>query len=194
MQIPLTLDQSSKQSLTAQLAGQLREAIVRGRIARGTKLPSSRRLSEQLGVSRNTVMRAYEDLCSEGYVEARPASCVAVASTLPESMVLPAQPLSDGSRDDGAEMPTPARRPRCQELVSHNRNRLSFDFFPGRPNAGLFPIKTWRRLMQGCLSHGGAVGLSQYGDPAGLIALRSAIASHLAIARGIVADRAASSS
>ena len=59
--------------------------------------------SEQLGVSRNTVMRAYEDLCSEGYVEARPASCVAVASTLPESMVLPARPLSDGSRDDGAD-------------------------------------------------------------------------------------------
>jgi GntR family transcriptional regulator/MocR family aminotransferase len=188
MQIPLTLDQSAEQSLTAQLAGQLREAIVRGRIARGTKLPSSRRLSEQLGVSRNTVMRAYEDLCSEGYVEARPASCVAVASTLPEGVVPLAQALSETSPNDGADMPMPARQPRCQELVNRNRNRLPFDFFPGRPNAGLFPIKTWRRLMQGCLSHGGAVGLSQYGDPAGSIALRTAIASHLAITRGIVAD------
>mgnify|MGYP000243358025 CR=1 FL=1 len=44
---------------------------------------------------------------------------------------------------------------------------------PGRPDAGLFPIKTWRRLIQNCLSHGGAVGLSQYGDPAGAIALRT---------------------
>src|ERR1700719_2927324 len=61
-------------------------------------------------------------------------------------------------------------------------------FFPGRPNAGLFPIKTWRRLLQNCLSHGGAVGLSQYGDPAGSITLRTAIAGHLAVTRGIVAE------
>lgn len=70
MQIPLILDPSADQSLTSQLVGQLRDAITRGRIARGTKLPSSRRLSEQLGVSRNTVVRAYEELCSEGYADA----------------------------------------------------------------------------------------------------------------------------
>ena len=56
------------------------------------------------------------------------------------------------------------------------------------PNAGLFPLKTWRRLMQNCLSHGGAVGLSHYGDSAGLMTLRIAIASHLAMTRGIVAE------
>ena len=72
--------------------------------------------------------------------------------------------------------------------MHRNRGRLSFDFFPGQPNAGLFPLKTWRRLMQNCLSHGGAVGLSHYGDPAGLIALRTAIAGHLAMTRGIVAE------
>src|SRR5260370_12258775 len=90
--------------------------------------------------------------------------------------------------DDSVEMPMPAPQPRCEDLVNRSRNRLSFDFFPGRPNAGLFPIKTWRRLLQNCLSHGGAVGLSQYGDPAGSIALRTAIAGHLAVTRGIVAE------
>jgi GntR family transcriptional regulator / MocR family aminotransferase len=80
MQIPLILDPSADSSLTCQLAGQLRDAITRGRIARGMKLPSSRRLSEQLGISRNTVVRAYEELCSEGFVEARPASCADVSA------------------------------------------------------------------------------------------------------------------
>ncbi len=191
MQIPLILDPSGDQSLTSQLVGQLRDAITRGRIARGTKLPSSRRLSEQLGVSRNTVVRAYEELCSEGYVEARPASCVAVAACLPDSMAVPtdaAPGLHHHDGDESVEMPMPALQPRCQDLVNRSRNRLSFDFFPGRPNAGLFPIKTWRRLLQNCLSHGGAVGLSQYGDPAGSIALRTAIAGHLAVTRGIVAE------
>ena len=68
------------------------------------------------------------------------------------------------------------------------RSRLLYDFFPGRPSADLFPLKTWRRLLQSNLSHGGGVGLTQYGDPAGLPALRTAIANHLAAARGIVAD------
>jgi GntR family transcriptional regulator / MocR family aminotransferase len=188
MHLPLTLDQSANQSLTAQLAGQLRDAISRGRIARGAKLPSSRRLSEQLGVSRNTVMRAYDDLRSEGYIEARPASCVAVATCLPESMLLAADATQEPHHDGGAQMPAPAS-PWCpRDLFNRHRHRLPFDFFPGRPNAGLFPIKTWRRLMQNCLSHGGAVGLAQYGDPAGSMTLRGAIANHLAMTRGIVAE------
>ena len=147
MQIPLTIDPSADQSLTSQIAGQLRESIVRGRIAGGTKLPSSRRLSEQLGVSRNTVVRAYEELCSEGYVEARPASCVSVAVRLPDSLSAPAEPAAGFHGGIGSvEMPMPAMPLRCQRLVNRNRSRLSFDFFPGRPNPGLFPIKIWRRL------------------------------------------------
>ncbi len=191
MQIPLVLDPSASQSLTSQLVEQLRDAIRRGRIARGSKLPSSRRLSKQLGVSRNTVVRAYEELSSEGYVEARPASCVAVAAELPDSLALPADAAPGLHRDDVGErpsMPMPALKLRAHDLVNRNRSRLSFDFFPGRPNAGLFPVKTWRRLIQNCLSHGGAVGLSQYVDPAGAIALRTAVASHLAMTRGIVAE------
>ena len=189
MQIPLTIDPSADQSLTSQIAGQLRESIVRGRIAGGTKLPSSRRLSEQLGVSRNTVVRAYEELCSEGYVEAHPASCVSVAVRLPDSLSAPAEPAAGFHGGIGSvEMPMPAMPLRCQRLVNRNRSRLSFDFFPGRPNPGLFPIKIWRRLLQNCVAHGGAAGLSHYGDPGGSISLRTAIAGHIAVTRGIVAE------
>ena len=188
MQIPVLLDRSRPNSLTNQLVEQLREAIRRTLIAPGAKLPSSRRLAEQLDVSRNTVVRAYEELLIEGQIESRPASGMFVAMRPPEGSVH--SPSNDIAQADdlAVQMPLPLRDARAQNLVHQNRARLSFDFFPGRPNAGLFPIKTWRRILQSVLSHGGAVGLSQYSDPAGLIVLRSAIAAHLAAARGIVAD------
>jgi GntR family transcriptional regulator/MocR family aminotransferase len=193
MQIPVLLDRSRAESLTTQLVEQLRDAIRHTRIAAGARLPSSRRLSEQLGISRNTVVRAYEMLLMEGYVESRPASGIFVAASLPDDLMRPALVASAPTAPDGEpaapwQMPMPLLIARAQDLVHQNRNRLSFDFFPGRPNAGLFPVKTWRRLLQNCLSHGGAIGLSHYGDPAGLAVLRSAIASHLAAARGVVAD------
>jgi GntR family transcriptional regulator / MocR family aminotransferase len=188
MQIPLLLDRSSVDSLTDQLVEQLRDAIRRGMIARGAKLPSSRRLAEQLEISRNTVVRAYEILLMEGQVESRPASGIFVAMLAPEHAIQ--APSIDVTQTDEASqpMPLPSHGARAQSLVHQSRARLSFDFFPGRPSAGLFPIKTWRRILQGVLAHGGAVGLSQYSDPAGLIALRSAIADHLGAARGIIAD------
>jgi len=85
-------------------------------------------------------------------------------------------------------MPMPLRHVRAQNSPHAVQNRLLYDFCPGRPSADLFPLKTWRRLLQTNLSHGGGGGLTQYGEPAGLPALRTAIANHLAAARGIVAD------
>ena len=74
IQVSLLLDRSRADTLTSQLVSQLRDAIRVGRIATGVRLPSSRRLSEQLGIGRNTVVRAYETLEMECYVESRPAS------------------------------------------------------------------------------------------------------------------------
>jgi GntR family transcriptional regulator/MocR family aminotransferase len=186
MQIPVLLDRSLREPLTAQLVEQIRDAIRQTRIPSGTRLPSSRQLSEQLSISRNTAVRAYDILVAEGYVEARPASGVFVPDILPESLtVLPAKPPDDRAC---ADMPMPLVPLRAQNLVNQNRSRLSIDFYPGRTSAVLFPLKTWRRLLQSNLAHGGSVGLSQYGDPAGLPSLRSAIAHHLSAARGIFAD------
>ena len=189
MQIPVLLDRSRREPLTSQLVDQLRDAIRHARIRPGTRLPSSRRLSEQLEVSRNTVIRAYDTLIVEGYVEARPASGIFVSDSLPGTPVGAAASTPEPARAGVlSHMPLPPLPLRVQNVVDQRRNRLSFDFFPGRPNAALFPLKTWRRLLQSNLSHGGHIGLSQYGDPAGLPALRSAIADHLATTRGIAAD------
>ena len=81
MQIPVLLDRSRREPLTSQLVEQLRDAIRHARIRGGTRLPSSRRLAEQLAVSRNTVIRAYDTLIVEGYVESRPASGIFVADS-----------------------------------------------------------------------------------------------------------------
>jgi len=188
MQISVLLDRSRPESLTAQMVDQIREAIRCARIGPGTRLPSSRRLSEQLAISRNTVVRAYDLLLMEGIVESRPASGIYVAEVLPRNSV-PAHPAAE-PRDQmlRTRMPMPLRHARAQSPPHAVHNRLLYDFFPGRPSADLFPLKTWRRLLQGNLSHGGGAGLTQYGEPAGLAALRTAIANHLAVARGIVAD------
>ncbi len=110
-------------------------------------------------------------------------------SSLPGTPVEPAATAAE-QRGPGAlsHMPMPPLPLHVPNTAASSRNRLSFDFFPGRPSAALFPLKTWRRLLQSNLSHGGGAGLSQYGDPAGLPALRSAIADHLATTRGIAAD------
>jgi GntR family transcriptional regulator/MocR family aminotransferase len=188
MQISVLLDRSRPESLTSQIVDQIREAIRCARIGPGTRLPSSRRLSEQLAISRNTVVRAYDLLLMEGIVESRPASGIYVAERLPREPA-PAQPVS-GFHDHvpRIRMPMPLRRSRVQGSPGTGHYRLLYDFFPGRPSADIFPLKTWRRLLQGNLSHGGGAGLTQYGEPAGLPALRTAISSHLAAARGILAD------
>lgn len=167
---------------------QIREAIRCARIAPGTRLPSSRRLSEQLAISRNTVVRAYDLLLMEGIVESRPASGFYVADQ-PAGQFAPLRSMPE-TPDAGAatRMPMPLRQSHHQQPHDPARNRMMFDFSPGRPSAELFPLKTWRRLLQANLSHGGAVGLTEYGDPAGLPALRTAIANHIAASRGIAAD------
>jgi GntR family transcriptional regulator/MocR family aminotransferase len=188
MQIPLLLDRSRSETLTAQLVEQLRDAIRRGRIPAATRLPSSRELSEQLAVSRNTVVRAYDSLVAEGYLDTRPASGMFVAQRLPDNPFPPPPIVAERIDDTDGASAMPLRALRAPDLVNRNRSRLSFDFFPGQPNASLFPLKTWRRLLQSALSRGGAVGLAHYSDPAGSSTLRAAIAAHLAAARGVMVD------
>jgi GntR family transcriptional regulator / MocR family aminotransferase len=66
-----TLDRRRDEPLSLQIVGQLQEAIEAGRVARGTRLPSTRALARTLGVSRNTVIAAYEELLARGFVRTR---------------------------------------------------------------------------------------------------------------------------
>jgi GntR family transcriptional regulator/MocR family aminotransferase len=181
------LDRARAEALTGQLVAQLRDAIRRDMIAPGTRLPSSRRLSEQLGISRNTAVRAYDILVLEGYAESRPASGIFAAKPAMVAPHVAAAELPPPAGINTVAMPAYAqRRPR----PAGDQHRLSFDFFPGRGSANLFPLRTWRRLLLASLAGGGAAELCRHGDPGGLFDLRAALSHYLSATRGMVADPA----
>lgn len=188
MQIPILLDRGHDKPLSAQLADQIRDGIRKGRILPGVRLPSSRALCEQLGIGRNTVVRAYEALTIEGFVESRAASGVFVTVDRQPGLAQPsATPAPPKTVAERPERMRPPSAPRTARGADRSRQRPALDFSPGRPNAKLFPVKAWRRLIQSCLSYGASAGFSDPGDAAGLPALRRAIAAHVALTRGIVA-------
>ena len=94
--LSLVLDRDSREPLQRQLYGQVREAVLNGRLAPGVRLPSSRALAVELGCSRNTVVGAFERLLAEGYLESRSGSGTAVARVLPETLLSrgPAAPVA----------------------------------------------------------------------------------------------------
>ena len=100
----------------------LREAVRGGRLAPGTRLPSSRSLAADLGVARNTVAESYADLVAEGWLTARQGSGTRVAE---RSVVRPAR-----------EAAPPRREPA----------RPAYDLVPGRPDLASFPRA--KRLLQ----------------------------------------------
>lgn len=188
MQLPIGLDRSSSQPLAAQLTDRLREAIREGRLRTGTRLPSSRALADQLGLSRNTVLRAYETLVAEGLAESRTASGVYVLEPVRSSyrpQLLATRAPDPGGASSTMPVPTAARTP---VQLDGGRHRTGVDFVPGRPSAELFPVKAWRRLVQACLSYRGSAGAVERGDALGLQPLRAAIATHLGMSRGVMAQ------
>jgi GntR family transcriptional regulator / MocR family aminotransferase len=188
MRIPIDLDRSLAQPLADQLAERLRGLLREGEIRPGARLPSSRALADQLGVARNTVVRAYETLAIEGVVESRVASGFYAAERA-DGVLEKARGGTKPRDPTLASMPVPATLAAPERSPTGSKGLLH-DFVPARPNPELFPLKTWRRLLQGCLAYGASSGLAEYGDPGGLTALRAAVAAHLALGRGIAADPA----
>lgn len=188
MQIPVKLDPRSATSLQGQLFEFVRALILKGQLTPGKPMPATRAFSQQLGVSRNTVVLAYERLTAEGYLESRPTVGTFVSTALPEaSLSLGSVALDPGTPDERQA----ARHPvlfqgRCQAVVNPNRHKLAVDFWVGRPDPHSFPTKAWRRLLLHNLSVAGS-NLTEYRDPAGIVGLRRAIAEHLGPARGITA-------
>ncbi|GHA08305.1 PLP-dependent aminotransferase family protein [Streptomyces echinoruber] len=160
--IDLHLEPSAGPGLRRGLTDALREAVRSGRLAPGTRLPSSRALAADLGIARNTVADAYTDLVAEGWLTARQGSGTRVA----EWAVAPA--------------PRPAPRHRAP-------GRPAYDLTPGSPDLAAFPRAAWLRATRRVLTtvpHD-AFG---YGDPRGRLPLRTALAEYVSRARGVHAD------
>lgn len=156
----LELDRSAGTPLRAQLEDALREAVRSGRLAAGVRLPPTRALAADIGISRRLVVDAYAQLLAEGYLLARPGAGTFVA---------------DGA---GPHAPPAAERPTPP---------LRFDFFPGYPDLATFPRRLWMRALRETLRDAPDRALG-YPDPRGASALRRALAGHLRRVRGVAAD------
>ncbi|MES2951420.1 MAG: PLP-dependent aminotransferase family protein [Pseudomonadota bacterium] len=153
----------------------LRHNIRSGTLGAGTRLPASRTLAQELGVSRNTVLYAYDQLSTEGFV-------------LPDrrgTVVAPLAALAVPARAVPALRSRLSRR--AQGLPLLPDAELSAAFAPGVPALGSFPTTLWRRLLDRAWA-GMRPAQLNYADPAGDMTLRSAIAEHLRVARGALVD------
>lgn len=155
------LDRSSELPLHEQLERSLRQDIRHGRLLPGARLPSTRGLAAELGVSRGIVTEAYSQLGAEGYLESRQGAAVRVARAVRAAVPrAPARSL----------LPT-----------------FPYHFHPGLPDLAGFPRDRWLRSLRAALGESplGAVG---YGDPRGVPSLREALADYLGRARGAATD------
>src|SRR5438477_1892968 len=104
----LRLEPERPEPMYAQLFGQLRSAILAGRLPGGAKLPSTRGLADLLGVSRNTVTEAYAQLLADGYLTARHGSGTYVSGELPPAPLRADRRPGSGPARETADSPNPA--------------------------------------------------------------------------------------
>ena len=168
----------------------LKAKIRAGGLGPATRVPSTRALARDLGVSRNTVMLAYEQLAAEGYLVSRHRGATSVAGVAPPRPAPPpARPPRGASRADLRIRAAPDRaaRPRALAARPGPRAALRYDFRYGRPAVDEFPREIWRRLLAAHARRASSDALG-YGSPAGHGPLRVALSEYLGRARGVVSD------
>lgn len=165
-----------------QVQDQLRQAILRGHLRAGTRLPASRILAEELGLSRQTLVRVLENLKAEGYLEARQGAGTFVSAALPKPAPKARRPKAFA---DAPDMPLP-RLSRIGDLSRRMSADISqfepMPFLPNRPAIDQFPFALWRKCWNS-MTRGGKVAALGYGDLAGELVLRQRIAEYLALHR-----------
>ncbi|SEC97470.1 transcriptional regulator, GntR family [Amycolatopsis tolypomycina] len=162
--------------LSARIYRQLRDAVLDGRLRAGERLPPTRELARRLAVSRNTVAVAYDRLTADGFLAGRVGAGTYVCAELPpKPRKAPAQ---RGPQPKAVWRSVPAPAAAAPEPV--------FDFRVGIPDAALFPLDTWRRLLARELRD--TAGFAHYAEPGGHPGLRAAIARHVGVSRSVRAD------
>ncbi|GLZ11886.1 GntR family transcriptional regulator [Actinomadura sp. NBRC 104425] len=165
------------------LARRLRHAIADGRLPIGSRLPATRVLAAQLGVSRGVVTEAYRRLGEDGHVAGRGrAGTIVVAAPVSTSQPAPPRPAAAPRRTavfDSA--------PGAGVFDALRTSPARIDLSPGLPDLAAFPRSAWLRAERAVIGELPAAGFG-YGDPRGTPALRRAVAAWLAPNRGIKAD------
>ncbi len=163
----LSVSHTGSRTLGSQIEDQLRRAIREGALRPDARVPSTRDLASQLGISRRVVVDAYAQLAAEGYLRLRQGARPRVSEATALTSV--ASPVGTPSVESAA-----AARPR-------------FDFRPSMPDVSTFPRAAWLRSLRTTLATVSDAELG-YGDPRGVVTLRAALADYLGRVRGVVAD------
>lgn len=165
----MTIDKASGITLTRQIYNGIRKLLADGILLSGDKLPSTRTLSKELGVSRNIVLDVYSQMIAEGYLASRHGSGTKVAPGLKEFKIAPDK---TGER---------------QEIPVQKSSYDGIDFCSGIPALHLFPRKKWARVYQRTCGKLTNAAFS-YCNPSGIGELREAIAQYLFRSRGLLCD------
>src|SRR6185437_11341459 len=155
----------------AQLEAGLRESVRSGRLRPGVRLPSSRALGAELGVSRRLVVEAYEQLAAEGYLVAGRGSGTRVAPATGRELSSSVSSSASGAAEAAGVTATPA---------------VTIDLFPGAPDLSLFARAAWGRALRKAVAELPDARLG-YGEFAGAPELRDALAEHLGRVRAAAA-------
>jgi GntR family transcriptional regulator / MocR family aminotransferase len=168
--IELFVDPTQRRGISNQLFEQVRAAVVSGRLAEGDRLPPTRELAEQLGVSRQTITKVYGLLVAEGYLEGRAGggTLVSYTTTPAKARRRPVSPLAPIEVFE-PDLPAPPARRGCADL------RI------GQPDPALFPLTDWRHCVVSSLQQSPV----NYGDPAGSADLRRSLAHWIGMSRGV---------
>jgi len=178
----LPLDREAGIPLFRQLHARLKEAILDGRLGAGARLPATRAFAQGLGVSRQTVLAAYEQLMAEGYLSGAAGSGTFVSAALP---------AAPGVARAGAAAAAPLLRPLSARgaalaagmaRVRHHDGPLRA-FRPSMPGLDLFPFDAWRRIEARHWRRSHA--LLGYSNGAGYGPLRELLCAYLRAARGV---------
>jgi len=184
--IVINVDSSSHDPLYRQLYNELRGAILAGQLVPGTRLPSTRELAAELGLSRTTVLNSFDQLIAEGYLEGQTGAGTYVSRALPEELL-----------QIRAKAVRVVKQSQVRRILSRRGEKLASTsvtatsridkprpFRSGIPALDLFPFAIWARLTAQRWRRA-SYELLQYGDPAGYRPLRKAIAAYLGASRAV---------
>ena len=174
------------------LVAGVRAAILEGRLRPGARLPSTRGFARHHGLSRGTVVGAFEQLAAEGYVEARVGSGTRVTAVLPDSLLEAADPAPAATAAEAAGARPPAARRPPRRLSAYGRRLRPFPeprrvpvraFRTDLPALDLFPTTLWAQVASRRLRRASANLLLGCG-PMGYRPLQEAVAGYLTASRG----------
>lgn len=183
----LELKRSGDMALHRQLADKLREAILRENLPGGTRLPSTRSLAGDLGISRNTVISAYEQLASEGFLTSRSGDGTRVCE-IQSLQPTPHRQTDRQPASPASELHLPGDLSRTGALLDTARlspeQNENTAFITGLPALEAFPHRLWARLVGRAIREAPTVSLGSQ-SPGGYGPLRQTIAMHLKLTRGV---------